>query len=229
MIKPPELNTERGNLVWDVITAAGLGDAAAMRRLLDADPDLSREGYFYTPPIHFAVRDGHLDVVQILLDAGADAEWHGHYGDCLIEMAKERGHDAVASLLERTRDSRGRTPPSDVREDHPIHVAAQAGDAPGVRDLLDSDPTLLNRGDRTGGTPLHRAVVGSAHEVIKLLLDRGADIHAIHGAGLGSGGGFSPYDVQAIDLAIWGGFGRRPRPPMWRILIACARYWLWSP
>ncbi len=142
-------------------------------------------------------------------------------------MANERGHNDVAALREKARGRRGRTAPAQTREDHPIHAAAQAADLQRVRELLDADPTLLNRGDRAGGTPLHRAVAGSASDVVKFLLDRGADIHAIHGAGLGSPGGFSDHDVQAIDIAIWSGFGRRPRPPLWKILGRSARYWLW--
>jgi len=223
MIRPAHLD----DITWEVLTAANSGDAAAMRRLLADDPDRSRNGYFYTPPIHFAVREGHLEIVQLLLDAGADAEWNGHYGASLIEMAKERGYDRVATLLQKTRENRGRTPPSETHEDHPIHIAAQAGDVKRVRQLLDADPSLVHRGDHAGGTPLHRATAASAHEVIELLLDRGADINAIHGAGLGCPAGFAPYDVQAIDIALWGGFGRRPRPPAWRIVVSCLRYWLW--
>src|SRR6185295_1770356 len=124
MIRPAHLD----DITWEVLTAANSGDAAAMRRLLADDPDRSRNGYFYTPPIHFAVREGHLEIVQLLLDAGADAEWNGHYGASLIEMAKERGYDRVATLLQKTRENRGRTPPSETHEDHPIHIAAQAGD-----------------------------------------------------------------------------------------------------
>src|SRR5438876_5725139 len=152
MIKPSDID----DVVWEVITAASLGDAASMRRLLAGNPSRSRDGYFYTPAIHFAAREGHIEVVQILLDAGADPEWNGHYGLSLIEMARERGHEAVAVLLERTRDSRGRTAQAENREDHEIHRAADAGDVRRVRELLDADPTLLNRGDRAGGTPLHR-------------------------------------------------------------------------
>jgi ankyrin repeat protein len=224
MIKPPDIEDE----VWEVITAANSGDIAAMRRLLDRNPGLSQRGYFYTPPIHFAVREGHLEIVEMLLAAGADAEWNGHHGFSLIDMAKERRHDAIAALLEKARDSRGRTAPAETGENHAIHAAAQAGDVRRVRELLEADATLLHRGDRAGGTPLHRAVAGSASNVVEMLLDRGADIHAIHGAGLGAPGGFSPHDVQAIDIAIWGGFGRRPRPSRWRILICCARYWFWE-
>ena len=129
MIKPTDIEDDD----WAVITAAADGDVAAMRYLLDRDPALSHKGYFYTPPIHFAVREGHSEIVQMLLDAGADSEWNGHYGESLIDMAKERGHDGVASILEKTRTRRGRTPASETREDHAIHVAAERGDLRRVR------------------------------------------------------------------------------------------------
>jgi ankyrin repeat protein len=206
MIKPPEIN----ETVWKTITAANDGDAEAMRRLLAEDPARSHEGYFYTPPIHFAVREGHAQIVEMLLEAGADAEWNAHYGMSLIDMARERGHEDVAALLEKARDNRRRTAQSPTHEDHEIHRAAGAGDLPRVRALLDADPSLLNRGDRAGGTPLHRAVLGRSRKVVEFLLDRGANIHAIHGVGLGASAGFGAQDIQAIDLAIWGGKGPQP-------------------
>ena len=98
-----------------------------------------------------------------------------------------------------------RVQPSEDGSDHPVHTAAERGDLVRVRTFIDEDPTLVHRGDRAGGTPLHRAVIGRARSVVELLLDRGADIHAIHGAGLGSASGYAPQDLQAIDLAIWGG------------------------
>ena len=48
-------------------------------------------------------------------------------------------------------------------------------------------------------------MIGRAPRVVALLLDRGADIHAVHGAGLGSSSGYAPENLQPIDLAIWGG------------------------
>src|SRR2546428_13334069 len=79
MIKPPELASDapfgswscRGCDVWDAICAAVAGDAEALRRLLERDPNLYRAGYWYTQPIHFAVREGHLEAVRVLLEAGA--------------------------------------------------------------------------------------------------------------------------------------------------------------
>ena len=72
-------------------------------------------------------------------------------------------------------------------EDHPIHMAAENDDVESVRELLEREnATLLNRRDDGGRTPLHRAVKGSAHDVITLLLDRGADIGATDGDRLAS-------------------------------------------
>src|SRR5436190_19557912 len=119
MIKPADIV----DITWEVLRAASSGDVVAMRRLLAEDPGRSRNGYFYTPPIHFAVREGHLEIVRMLLDAGADSEWNGHYGLSLIDLAKERGHDTIAALLEDTRTRRGRTPAAETREDQPIHIA----------------------------------------------------------------------------------------------------------
>ena len=212
MIKPLELESDSGRDIWDMISAAAAGDTPTLRRLIQRDPTVSHSEYWYTRPIHFAVREGHLEAVRILLEAGADPEWNGYHDGSLSEMARDRGHETIAQLLvEAARERRGRVAPSEVHADHPIHTAAEAGDIQRVRDLLDADPTLVHRGDATGGTPLHRAVMGSAREVIVLLLDRGADIHAIHGVGRGASAGWWPPDVRAIDIAIWGAPRRRGR------------------
>jgi ankyrin repeat protein len=210
MIKPDELRSElphgpwgcRGCDVWDAIWAAAAGDAEGLRRLLERDPNLYRAEYWYTQPIHFAVREGHLEATRVLLDAGADPA-AARLGEDLVTVARDRGHKAVAELLEERSTRRGRARP--VESDHPIHVAADAGDAARVRALLDAEPGLVHRSDRAGGTPLHRAVAASAREVVGLLLDRGADIHAIHGPGPGSESGYAAADFQPIDLALWTG------------------------
>jgi ankyrin repeat protein len=201
MIKPDGLDSEEGRVIWATITASAAGDVGALRRLLDRNPGLSRAQYWYTQPMHFAVRSGHLEAVQILLDAGADPEWNGYHDGSLIEMARERGHESVARLVEEARQRMGRVAPG---EDHPIHRAAQSDDLERVREILDTDPSLLERGDHIGGSPLHRAVMGSARKVVELLLDRGANIHALHSTSRGGGGGWWTTGVQAIDLAIWG-------------------------
>ena len=108
MIKPDELESPEGEIVWNVLAAAAGGDVGTLGQLLRQDPRLSRADYWYTPAIHFAVREGHAEAVQLLLEAGADPEWNGLHDVSLIEMARDRGHTQIAQLLEQTRDRRGR-------------------------------------------------------------------------------------------------------------------------
>jgi ankyrin repeat protein len=172
-----------------------------------------------------AVREGRIDDVQLLLEAGAEPNQTNYYGDTLIDMARDRGHTAIVALLEEACARARRIQPSETGADHAIHFAAERGDLERVRALLDQDPALVTLGDRSGGTPLHRAVIGRSPGVVALLLDRGADIHAIHGAGLGSSSGYAPEDLQPIDLAIWGGPGS-PQIGTFRALLCCARDWM---
>jgi ankyrin repeat protein len=210
LIQPDVLSSElpygpwscRGCDIWDAISAAASGDAPSLRRLLARDPNLHRAEYWYTPAIHFSVREGHLEATRVLLDAGADPD-ATVLGEDPVTVARDRGHEAVARLLEEVRARRRRAVPADA--DHPIHVAAEAGALASVRALLDAEPQLVHLSDRAGGTPLHRAVAASAREVVVLLLDRGADIHALHGAGPGSESGYAAADFQPIDLALWSG------------------------
>jgi ankyrin repeat protein len=205
IIKPPELDSEEGVVVWNALTASDDGDVDALRRLVERDPRLSRAEYWYTPAIHFAVREGHLETVQLLLDAGADPEWNGLYDGSLIVMARDRGHTEIARLLEEARNRGDRVLAGS--DSHPIHAAVTRGDTREVRRLLDVDPSLVDVGNEIGASPLHRAVGRGVHKLAALLLDRGANVHAILSAARGLAGGFWT-DLQAIDLAIWN--GRRP-------------------
>ena len=126
-------------------------------------------------------------------------------------------------------DESRRLRPSEAKTDHPIHAAAEAGRVATVRALLDAEPSLVHDINRAGGHPLHRAVIGRSSDVVSLLLDGGADIHAIHGAGIGSANGYAPQDRQPIDLAIWGGPRQRPMSTAekWRCALAAVQWHLW--
>src|SRR5215203_5974067 len=64
-----------------------------------ADAQLARAEFWYTPAIHFAVREGRSEAVRLLLGAGADPEWNGLHQGSLIEMAMERGYAEIARML----------------------------------------------------------------------------------------------------------------------------------
>ena len=211
------------------IDAAASGDVLTLGRLLEHDPSLVRGGHDMPQPLPYAVRYGHVDAVRLLLEAGATPDHIGGWGDTLVETARDRGFEDIARILEDAHQRISRVRPSETHIDHPIHVAAESGDLKRVRAFLDADPSLVHRSDRSGGTALHRSVIGHAPRVVALLLDRGADIHAVHGAGLGSRNGYAPENLQPIDLAIWGGPSTVPQSKwrsIWRHLIGCIRWFV---
>jgi len=207
MIKPVELASANGGDTWDTIVAASTGRVETLRRLIERDQRLARAGYWYAPPVHFAAREGHVEAVRLLLDAGADPEGNGLNDRNLIEMARERGHEQIAQMLEQERERRGRVVAQPA--DHPIHRNAAFGEVDAVRAFLDADAVLLNCGSRQGLTPLHCAVLGGSRQMVTLLLDRGANIHARN-----------PGDLQAIDFAIWGDWRPSVNDDIVRLLVS---------
>ena len=216
IIKPEDFDPAEGEETWKTLTAAADGDVAALRDLLARDPRLSRAQDRYTPAIHFAVREGHIEAVRLLLDAGADPESNGLHDGSLIAMARDRGHSAIAQLLDEARQRLGRVVAGTDAE--PIHSAITRDDIDAVRALLDVDPSLVSVGDSFGASPLHRAVGRGMFDLVQLLLDRGASVHTASSSarGIGGVGGGFWSDLQAIDIALWHGVER----PVDRRIIA---------
>ncbi len=118
--QPDELASERpygpwssrGCDVWDAIRRRAHRRRRGAAPLLARDPKLAR----YGEPLRFAVREGHLEAVQVLLDAGADADAvRVRTARRLATVARDRGHEAVARLLEALRGRSGRTAPAERR------------------------------------------------------------------------------------------------------------------
>ncbi|MES2332582.1 MAG: ankyrin repeat domain-containing protein [Bacteroidota bacterium] len=89
--------------VWEILVASKKGDLETIKRMADECPELLYAQYNYTPPIHFAVREGHIDLVKYLLSHGAHDSSYKIYpfGDSLETIAEERGHHEIVLLLEQ--------------------------------------------------------------------------------------------------------------------------------
>lgn len=57
--------------------------------------------------------------------------------------------------------------------------AAKRGDLKRVQAVLDAHAQLANQHDETGATPLHHAALNGHREVVRLLVERGAEINSI--------------------------------------------------
>ena len=68
-----------------------------------------------------AVREGQLESVRALLASGVEPDGRNFYGDSLIDMARDRGHQAIAAILEDARAQSRRVTSSATREDNEIH------------------------------------------------------------------------------------------------------------
>lgn len=87
--------------VWNILVASYQGDIDKVKEMGEIQPELLYAQYNYTPPIHFAVRQGHTELVNYLLKNGACEPGYRSYpfGDSLQTIAEERNHMEIALLL----------------------------------------------------------------------------------------------------------------------------------
>ena len=74
------------DLAWEFFEACRAGDVDAARVLLGQDPNLVHAQHWYTQPLHFAAYANQHEVVDLLLDAGAEP---GRTRDIRVHV---RGH-----------------------------------------------------------------------------------------------------------------------------------------
>ena len=159
--------SEAGRLYWELICAAIRNDVETIRNHLREEPDCARLEFWYTPPIHFAVREGSLEATRALWEAYPYDEVTR-----LIRMADDRGHADVADYL---RTSIGaETSTGDSR----LHEAVKEGNYAEIERLLTEVQGIGADRDSKGRTALHLAVIANNQDAVRALLADGIDIDA---------------------------------------------------
>lgn len=186
LLQPESMGTDQyqygvervnGHDAWALFCACALGDLARVRALLDRDPQLVNAQHWYQFPLHMAVRQGHIEVVQLLLTAGADpgqSRFTYNSWDKLLRLAQERGYQEIHRLLVAAMVARFRYDPAFA----PLAEAIKAGDRAQVEALLGENPALIHAADALGNGPLHWAALTRQLELIDLFADRGAALEA---------------------------------------------------
>lgn len=167
-----DINHVSGTGDWPLNSAAENGDIEFARALLamGASVDTTSTG---ETALHTAVKADHLDIMRLLLDAGADpnAQDVDEYG--LLWFA--RTLEAVDILLAAGTDVHL------VNEEGQEALAYHADTE--IQARLIAAGCLLNPRDSTCGTPLLEAVERYDLGQIQFLLDAGADLNAATGWG----------------------------------------------
>jgi ankyrin repeat protein len=156
-----------------------------VRNLLDADPELLHAGDERgNQPIHWAVMTRQIDIIDELLARGADINSRRQDGARPIQLTNGDYHyrgwrdvpkEVTTTPAEVLAHLRSRGAYVD------ICTAAHTSDLNRVKELLDEDPSLANRvsdyasGYLGSGTPLMNAAAKGQIEIVKLLLEAGAD------------------------------------------------------
>lgn len=89
-----------------VATDAAPVDVSIVRMLLEAGAPVNVPHLGGGTPLHSAAYVGDMEVVRMLLDRGGDPRMKTHDGKTAIDIARERGHAAVAETLEGATVSR---------------------------------------------------------------------------------------------------------------------------
>ena len=131
------------------------------------------EGY-YSTPLMIAAANGHIDVVNLLLNKGAEIDKGNDYGTTPLHVAATWGHlHFVELLLDRGALHNSRTRSGGTS----LYWAAKGGHKHVVKVLIDHG-TDVDIKDDYGNTPLGFAVDMDHIDTVQLLLEMGADPNA---------------------------------------------------
>jgi len=196
-----------------VATAIKSRDIAQVRALLEKQPELlhaaDERG---NQPIHWAVMTRQIDLIDTLLERGADINAVRPDGLRPLHLTNGDYHyrgwrDVPSTALQRHEVLIGYLLAHGAEYD--ISTATRIGDLDRVRALLDQNPGLANEVPAHSyytGLPLRNAAGAGHLEVVKLLLERGANPNepelgiAPHGGDLHAAIGGKHYEIVKLLL-----------------------------
>lgn len=133
-------------------------------------------------PLHLACLEGHLAVVEYLIEHHASVDVLNNGLNTPLMLAAAQGHDAIVFyLLEMGADYNMRN----LKDRDALFMAVLYGhDKRGLYHIIQVLTTRgvnLNQVDASGATPLHECAARNLSRPVQLLVDAGADVNTRHG------------------------------------------------
>ncbi len=170
-----------GDQAWSLFEACRDGDAERVRKLLDGDPTLVHAQYWYTHPIHVAAYSNRPDIVRLLYSRGAEPGRTRFAGGWLRldEHAEAMGFDEVRGAVHAAAAERfGFSSAFGLLRD-----AIVSRDAEAIDRILRDRPELAGAADLEGNNAVHWAVMTRQPDVLRDVVNRGADPNHRRGDG----------------------------------------------
>jgi ankyrin repeat protein len=176
-----ELNVKGQRRMTPLLLALSRGYAEVVKYLLEAGADVTLADEAGNTALYQAVGRGHAEIVRLLLShSKAELNVKGQRGMTPLLLALRQGYtEVVKYLLEAGAD----VTLTDEAGNAALHQAAGRGHGAIVRLLLSHSKAELNVKGQRGMTPLLLALSRGYAEVVKYLLEAGADVTLVDEAG----------------------------------------------
>ena len=140
-----------------------------------ATDDINAQQPDGTSALLWAVYYEETDMVSLLLDAGADANVQNRYGlTPLIQSSIYGNSEIISLLLDAGADANART----LQGDTALMNASKAGTVEGVQALIAAGANVEARDDQLSQTPLMWAAAFDNADIVRILVENGADVNA---------------------------------------------------
>ena len=148
--------------------AASDGFEEIVRLLLDSAPDQNCDAAFWE-----ASRGGHEQTVKLLLQKGANVNYHDFFDDTALVAASSRNDGQIVKLL----IEKGADINQETTNRGTVLMQASSCNAQEIVKLLIEKGANINQETTSHGTALIQASSCNAQETVKLLIENGADIN----------------------------------------------------
>ncbi|XP_050307400.1 uncharacterized protein LOC126744096 [Anthonomus grandis grandis] len=131
----------------------------------------------YTP-LHISANYGQHNLVELLIDNGAEFNVKDENNNTALHMAAMEGHDDVVKKLLSIPKIAQHINETNGNQIAPLHLAAYYGFDKTVKCLLEKNAKVDVRG-LNDMTPLHCAAQSNHYNIVKILLNAKADVNAL--------------------------------------------------